>query len=489
MVFKTSQEAFRSIFGEGKKDRTLIEQFFIELARYLDTAEDVTEAKKISDWIRDGNRLSCFSCRSDLTEDMSWELLDNGIPFVAVTEKEGRIGYVIRSCDEKKAGEARDAVLESKARYCRILTGKALKEKMAENKEKDKDVLYISGLTAEEADILRERCEETLDGNDIGIDEMEDGTYTFSFIGKKALKRTGRDNMNLARALLEAMMAANGPNRAKNLRQARNRLAMEQAIGRRFRKQGVNLDRTPAWAMGRDNQYMRIDSTGFEYGRAVIDAYGEVHLNEEYTADISMPEFDAQLMSFLTRFKDGAYTYDTNEAMRHYAAPDKSSAVVRTDKDDRIIRRAEREIAAAVDEAVMTKAERDPVSQIAGRWDEKLENYIHNTASILDAVAYPESAQKTKARGSGAELINGFRKHDVENLSDVIGSYDVDLELYADAVGRLQDIGIHTDRPVFERFDRDGLESRLKARSDGRDIDVDKEEERRRFSGERSDRT
>lgn len=473
---------FREIFGTGKKDKTLVERFFYELADYLDTAQDIVEAKKLADWIRNGNKMSCFSCRSDLADDMSWQLVSDNIPFVVVTEKTGRTGFAIRECDAKKTGKARDAVLEAKARYCRITTGEGLKEIMSQTKDRDKEVLYISGLTAEETDLLRAKCEETLDGNDIGIDEMEDGTFTFSFIGKKALKHNGRDGMNLARALLEAMMAANGPNRVKNQRMARNRIALEQAAGRRFRKNGIDLDVTPAWVMGKDSQYMRIDSTGFEHGRAVTDEYGDTHLIEEYTGDVSMPDYDAQLVSHLAHFTDGAYTYDANAALRHYAAPDKSTAVIRSDKNDRIISHAERDIVSAIDGAVLRKAQKDPISQMRGRWGEKLENYIKNATRLLDAVVYPETALPSNEQNATQERINGFLRADMTQLQNVIAAYDVDMQLYANAMERIQEIDIRTDEPMFARYDRSELETRLNARSDGHDIDPSREEERKRFT-------
>lgn len=465
MAFRTSEEIFQSIFGSGKKNKTLADEFFLELVKYLDNVSDqYQEAGKLSSWIRNGNEMLCFHCRADLVEDMSDRFKDDAIPFITVMDPAGHVVYMIRSCDAESADAIRDAILEAKAKYCTITTGEELKKKIAETKDKDKDILYIGGLSPEEADVLREYCEEELDNNDIGIDEMEDGTYTFSFIGKKALRTQPGQEKNLAYVTLRAMLAIHGPNRLNVERMARNRASLENAVGRRFRKQGVNLNRTPAWVVGRDNQYIKVDETGFEYGRAVLNK-GDVELREEFTADVSMPDYDAQLNSYLTRMRDGTYTYDVNEAYQHFLDPSSSTLVVQTTRDDRILKKMEQDLATAIHEVVTRKNANDHVMQTSERWNEKFDRSLQVAASLMTGIIYPDKSRE------GEEIrVTGFSREDVAHVTDVLQNYDVGMGYYEEAADRLHSLDTYIDRPTFTRFSRDDLEDRLQTRTeDGRD--------------------
>lgn len=457
MPFQTTQEIFRDIFGTGKSDKTVVDRFFQELADYLDQLPGITEATQLAGWIRNGNEMDCFYCRSDLTDDMTDYMMERAIPFVSIMDPTGHMGYVIRSCDTDRVGEARDYVLESRARYCHILTGEELKEKMAATKDRDKNILFITDLSPEEADVLRAYCEDRLNDNDIGIDEMEDGTFTFSFIAKKALKKKREYDQSLALVLVEAMLAVHGPNRDHIQRQARNHIALENAIGKRFRKPGIDLNSTPAWVLGKDNQYMRIDATGFEYGRAVDDD-GDIRLVEEFSGDVSMSDFDAQINSYLARFRDGTYTYDINDAYRHLSDPAHSRLVDRTTSDDRVLARFVRSLVSAVDIAVSRKIANDPIMQMRERWDEKFSHYVHSAESLVGGIM---SAPNPMGTGPEAPVVKGFSPAQVEEVQKILDFYDMDLNYYSEGISRLRYIDTYLDRPHVHRVSETELDSKL----------------------------
>ena len=469
MAFKTSESVFRSIFGEGKAEKTLIDKFFYQLSTYLSQlGNDYQEAQKLADWIKNGNEMMCFECRADVVDEISDYFKDNAIPFIAITEPSGHLGYIIRACDEKKAGEARDAVLEERAKHCTILTMTELKDKISGLKTKDKNILYISDLTAEEADILREYCEQELNDNDIGIDEMEDGKYTFSFIGKKALQTKRRGDKNLPFVVLEAMMAAYGPNSAKVLRKARNHIALENAIGKRFKQEGINLNRTPAWVVCRDNQYMRIDETGFEYGRAVFEN-GDLNFKEEFTADVSMPDYDAQMNSYLMRMRDAAYTYNITDAYQHLCYPEESTLVERTTSADKIIRKFEHTLAQQIMISTERKCMNEPIMQMNERWDEKFNNIMRNASFFMTCAMEPEKIKQEihdemrKAEFSDSQIIN------IVQVLDEYGG--MEMRDYQNAIDRIEDFETYSDKPTFDRINHYELDNKLHQRGNREEKD------------------
>ena len=399
MAFKTSTEAFQSVFMHAGEEE-VINDFFDILKKYLRSRIKYTEAKLLYEWIESGKSLYGFLCRQDLVRDMADSMINESIPFLCVTEPRGDVGFLIRSCDTAGVEPLKKNVLNNKAKYCEMMTSDELKKRIMQEHSDDKNILYLSGLSNEQAAIMQEICDEELD--DIAaMDRMKDGTYTFSFYGKRTFEK--KINQIIALMLMRSM----GFFSKENQRLARNKRLLDIAVAKGFNKKGVKLDKTPAWVVGRGNHYMKFDGNGFEYGVAVSE--GGFHLEEQYSVDISTPDYQQQMNSYLARISDKTFTYDTNQAIKHLQTKN-ANLNYSVSNDQKLVRMFEKEIVAKADEMVSERLMENSTMQTPAIWNIKLNLYMGEMAKLLDGArmdALPE----------------GYRKSQIEELQKICENY------------------------------------------------------------------
>ena len=433
--FKTSQETFRAIFGSGKADKTIVQEFFTELTKYLDRIVQeyrYMEAHAFSEWIKNGNPILRFSCRKDMAGAISKKLNTKSIPYVAVTENTGAIGFILRARDKDAVRSIQEEVLKEKSRYCVITTAAALKARMLQKKEKDKDILYIPDLTEEEMSEMIHLCDEQFTGEAIGVDRMNNGTYTISVSGKSAMA----DHAAIAKIFVEMILATKGPNNAKVLMLAKKRHIFEQALGYKFAGAGIDLKQTNAWIIGSNNDYVKVDDKGFEYGFATIKD-GDLVLTQEFGADISMVGYDEQLISYVSRIESPAVTYDSKEAIWHLENPKKREDFETS--GDRAIRRFEKKLAEAASAIVLKSIASDETMQLEGRWDEKFNHYISSMGTLIGGAIEGERPA-------------GFTEEEVARVTAVFTSFQIPALLYGQAAKEMDNIRTSAETPNFKRI-------------------------------------
>ena len=399
MAFKTSTEAFQSVFMHTGEDE-FINDFFDVLKKYLRSRIKYKEAKLLYDWIESGKSIYGFLCRQDLVRDMADSLIDENIPFLCVTEPRGDVGFLIRSCDTAGVEPLKKNVLNNKAKYCEMVTSEELKKRIMQERSDDKNILYLSGLSSEQVAIMQEVCDEELDDT-VAIDRMKDGTYTFSFYGKRTFEK------KINQVIVLMLMRSMGFFSKENQRLARNKRLLDVAVAKGFEKKGVKLDKTPAWIVGKGNHYMKFDGNGFEYGVAVSE--GGFHLEEQYSVDISTPDYQQQMNSYLARIADKTFTYDTNQAIKHLQTRNANLNYSVTN-DQKLVRMFEKEIVAKADEMVSERLMENATMQTPAIWNIKLNLYMSEMAKLLDGARMDS-------------LPEGYRKSQIEELQKICENY------------------------------------------------------------------
>ena len=456
MAFITSSETFQGIFMEPDTDPEVVRVFLDGVAQYLGAHRDIVEANLLEDCILKGEGVSGFMCQPDVSSDMADAMIEGGVPFVAVTEKMGNYAFLIRSEDEENMKTLRTQVLQDKAHYCQVVSGNEFEKMLARSKEKDKNVLYIGGLSETQAEMLRAKCGEIMDGEPVGIDEMEDGTYSFSFIGKKAMKKAYRDQMSFNMAFVQMLMESKGFRGAEN-----TRIAQNQATFSKFLAGGARARTGPEkWIVGDGPHYIKLSGNGFEYGAAVTDG-DTVSFEELYTADVSLPDFNEQLVSYAACIPAAAVTTDRKLAMDHFLGRTNALSFARGG-DDKIINAFEKELAAKADEIVMRKITGDRTMAADGHWDDKFVHYLGEMQELMETAAnsfkFPEAAEgegppsQEDIEKAAAEAISmctppkGYTRDDISKLISISVSHGISIGAYRGAFHAMK----HTQAILYE---------------------------------------
>lgn len=463
MSFSTSTEKFMNVFMTTNPDEELTKEFFDGVLQYLDKRRQLTkEAGRLYDWIKEGNPMTGFLCGTDVRHDIADEMVETELPFLCITEPHGESGFLIRACDDKKADDIKDKVLDNRSRYCKIVTSEELKTDVIKAKEADKNVIHINHLSSEQAEILRDLCEENLDETEVGIDEMEDGTYMFTFYGKLGIPKRRGSSMGISELFVLLMLMSKGFQSDINQRIARNKRNFDLALARGFqiankvagREEKINLRNTPAWVVGRGPHYICLNGSGFEFGIAIAEG-SDVRLEEIYSVDANSPEYDAELVSYMARINDKTFTYNQKQALKHLSGKEAGLTYTRS-SDNKIVNSVNHKMANKINEIVMAKLEADPVMIMNGHWDKKFDLYMQEAATLIDGarILLNEVARQVVLTGKSEEEVyeelitkgnvervpEGYTLDDFKELIEIPQTHGLKLEAYVPAISAMRHI-------------------------------------------------
>ena len=275
MSLLTSMDAFQKAFVDDEK--TLTEEFIIELKAYLKT-KNRKRHRKLLEAVESGEELSSFLCRSDIVDELCTEFLIREVPFVLVMNQNGENGIIIKNTDRNLVINIINVVLKRKSTYMRVMTGQELTD-YVQNNEDNKDLIAINGLTLAEINILEDLCRRHGDLTEISKDYMSNKTYRFMVPAKKAVKTS-----NFARTLFEMTVMASGSNKGINLKRVNNSISFQDLRFNNFGRENGLIN--TFYVVGNDNQYMKIEQNGFEYGHAALKD-GYVSLVPQRSMDMS----------------------------------------------------------------------------------------------------------------------------------------------------------------------------------------------------------
>ena len=456
MAFATSVDMFQNAFVDPEADMKKIDEFLNTIVKYLDSRSDYAEAIELKKWIQKGNPISGFICRFDLSDDMSFSMLTNGIPFVAVTDKLGDIAFLVRECDEEQINKIREEILEEKSHHFKETGIDEMKKDLLASKEKDKSLIFLSGLSKDEKDIMKALLDENLDGDEVGIDEMEDGTFMFSFRAKKAMKKGYRDAVNLCMLAAMMMMQSKGFRKDLHLESARNKARILNGLAKSFRV-GQKNKAMDTWIVGKGSRYVKAGESGFEYGVAVNDENG-FSLEELYSADISVPDYQEQLNSYVMSIPDAFPTTDAKQAMLHLSKSGDERNIAEN-YENKLIANYEKDIVAKAVELATHKTANERTMVVDGHWDEKFEIIMKEVSTVLEsaqvAIDSREQAKENHLEFKVPDDIDppkGYSKTDIKQLMDIAENSDMSLNQYVNAISAMRHIEVYLAKAEPERM-------------------------------------
>lgn len=406
---------------QEKRKSALMGLFLEKLLVYMKKKNDPNH-KDMIDWIENkGGSVSGFTCRKDATRDMFHAMYANGLGFLPIRGTNGEYGFLIRSSDTQKVKRLIRSVLKSKSNYVTLMTGKELMKSVLSERGKEKDLYAIAGLSQEEASLFIDQINASMDHARVSMDKLKDGTYLCQMPVSSV---RGREDA-IRRAQMKAMFMAHGANREHNIEVTRNREQVLKLYATEFRQDGaVNLNDTPAYIIGDDEQYMKITEDSVEKGTAtLID--GHVVMETNKTIQRGDVWFSTAISSMIASFELPRCTYNREKAAEFLLENLKKDM----DKDMSVYGRQdanERRAVEKIDKAVNTNMEyRQQISSIQDI-PTRGSVYMTYVSELIQGVADGKAP-----KGFDAKLFEEIRK----DLADDVGSLPV-------IAGRTRDLQI-----------------------------------------------
>ena len=405
MSFDVANKEFEAVFGKirgpapsGRRDAALAE-FVDMLSEYLRGRREWS-ALAIRSWIKSGRGLSAFRCREDVMQPMIDGMTKSRIPFVLVKETTGNSGFLIRECDTGKVDTVRNDVLDRLSNHCDVTTGEQAGIIYRRKRIKDKSMLVLTGLTAEEVYYLEEEARDALPGDAVGIDLMGDGTYMLTCHGKSAM---GEEKEHpFKEALIEAKLIASGATEKPLTERNRKRLEYIAAKAAGFPDKEGGMDE-PVWIVGNGESFVKRTTDGFESGHA--EKMGdEIYLVTDYAVPLTDADYDMRLNSALSRITGHFCLYRTEDVIDHFR--DKKD-VFRDPKEigkRQLVRTA----------SSIVEKRKGAVSKKS--WKAMMEQYRENMVTLI--VAAKEG-----------RVPAGYMKTDILQLRRIINTFGIDRDI------------------------------------------------------------
>ena len=388
VAFKTTANDFEKVFGAEK---TMTEQFMDKLKEYLETRKMVTPYKEIYERILTGKPLSSFGCRYDIANDMTEMFGENGIPCIRVLAPNGKVGFITSSDDDDAVQDLQAQLKKMLGRYMPVFTGKQLRALI--DGKKRMSVLSISGLTEEEAMVMRDQCAKETEISAVGIDKMNDGTYKFSVFSDEAIKK-GQKGLTLAQIYIRTKLMLRGPYRDVMALRAARQARFEELVAMNFDVDTAN-NGNPVTLIGEGNEYMRLSAEGMQYGHYEMRDGNPVYL-ESNSAMAVMPNYPALVASYSSRLVNPTIVYDIHGLSKALTSP--SLAMSNSEIHDSMAGKAAMSYIAGL---LDSKKEYDPVLTQPGAFDQKFSRMVDKSTALLMASVnseFPrEYSEKEKA--------------------------------------------------------------------------------------------
>lgn len=427
MGFLTSAKTFDSVF-EDAPQQTPAKEFLQEVAAYLKKKSTVPWAKDLGLWIESGKELSAFVCREDVMFDMAEELYEANVPYMVTTTVNGKIGFLVKQTDEEAAMAAKSRMLSRKGRSCMVVSSKEMLHQIGQSRETDKSCLAIHGLTRGQVQIIQDKYAEYMDVPKIGVDRMQDGTYTVSMFAKNSIKKNARAGVDFCRIFLETMMATSGPNAIKNNAYAALEADFKSWLAADFKEKGVNRNKTPLWIVGASKQFMKITEKDFIYGHAVMKN-GTITLETEVQALADQPDYREFLVSYAFRIPYKSLTYDQTKVMRHLSKANDTDEEDTLDNSPmsnyRVWARGEKKLAKAIDIMMTRKLQNDEIMVMDGRYNEKFHHYVQEAIHFFEALGLDR-------------MPPGYDVEDIDVVKSIMEKHRMDGEMYEHTAQAMQ---------------------------------------------------
>lgn len=425
MPFTISNKAFDDIFKDEKAKKKLADQFRADMTAYLKTQKS-RSAGRLLQHLLSGGEMVAFQCREDMVPPMIDGLRRRDVPFLMVNAKNGNRGFVIRDTDRSLQRKAAKTLIKEEAMFCRITTSEIAKNTYMRSNEPDKTMIEICGLTKEEMMYLKEACNKALAGEVVGIDRMEDGTYTFWCHGMSALKPHAR---YFPQAVSEAFLVVNG-NEKDRVKQRLSDMQEYADLKAKGFIAGNDDSRQDIWVVGDGNRFVKVTDDHFELGHAE-----EIRDDVALETDMSVPESDKdynrRLNSALCNVLNKKCLFTEEDAIEHFRTK-RPYFMSMTHAGEKVL-------IDQANEMIRRKILKDSIMHMEGRWQHKLIHYQKEMGKLLIATR-------------DKKVPKGYNKEQILQLRKVCRTFHLDLAKLTPVIEKVMSLEVYARDPGKDRI-------------------------------------
>ena len=408
-------ETFEEVF----EDSHLTEEFLKRLGEYLEKNRGSEEARTMGRWLKEGRPLSGFTCRGDVLPDLIENFYARRIPFVIIRNENGEFGLLIRAGDEENAQQTIEDTLKAKAKYIKLVSAKDLNAALLASATSDKTILYIDGLSQEEAADLIENMNGPYGGLNAGIEKKQNGKISLLFHAKSVMKRNSTVKP-ITQYALQSTIAMNGEDALSNYKKTNARLKAAKEIREDFKNAG-DLFMNPVYIIGTRGEYVKVTDSQIETGMV----NGKDGFAPRKREDRSQEA--------LKRIVSGIDIYGVSQNPEEIG---QITSEIDTAAEHRI-NTGEKILAAQIDMIVEEKMQTMMITKEEGRWSGKFQTYAKEASNVLEGLAQ-------------GKVPEGYPKEAMDSLFQICTDFSLHPSEYSYAAEKMKNIATYEDKAKIE---------------------------------------
>ena len=417
----SSLDGMYSAFFRKARAKISGNSFYAQLCEYLGSKEIYT-ANAMREYIESKKPLYSFECREDLAFELAEIFFDKKIPYV-LTSSDNKLKFLVRATDCDKIKDLSRSLREEKANSCTILDYQDF-EKVALRYGGDKSVLILSNLSRQEAEFLRKNLGKIDKKSVISLEKHDDSSYSVGIIAERFVKML--DNReDFFDVYTQMVLNFCGQNSARIASELTREINYNEGLAQNFELEGVNLDRTPCFIIGKTKRYIKVTNMCFEVGFAKVYD-GEVELVPYEEVKYNDQNYTAKLMAYGDSIPYRYITYDYDVVERHFlkdGGVDIADLKPSGERQSKLL--GERIFASKLSESVKLVVSESNLSTTKRNYDLKLNLYSKTCAELLSLVKI--------GRGN-----NKFPRETIYDLLNVLDSYDLSIDDYEEAIEKFR---------------------------------------------------
>ena len=410
-----------------------LEDALMMLADLIKHNERYKDKIALGRWIEAGNGMVQFKIQGKNNEgiisDVKRRLAEEKIPYMQQLQYDT---ILIRDCDlERLKTINREAAISSQKYFQEV--GLEEFERVMSNKKinvNERKLFKITGLTYEEAEVLRRKCNKVSQGFMVATGESsERGKYDLALREDQvfipdAINENGDRTINhdFATAYLKMSFSLYGPNEELKKRQLKHDRDIE------VEAHSLKDMETIRYIVGEDdpNQYIELDDEGFTHYMYIDDKNGERKKIKRGMCEKEDPSYDEELQRAMDAIFDKVFIDSEKQVIEHI----NSGA-----KDDI---KSEREKLRG--QALANNRTADEVCDLV---DKMIEDKIRNNGITMQSVEafhyYQKEAQKILMCYQKGKIHPDYKKEDFIKLKGIFEKYGTDIKDYQKAIRNLSE--------------------------------------------------
>lgn len=297
MPFKISNNSYTEYFEQKKQITPL---FYRAVLKFLKAHPREHNCRELYEHMEMGGKLALFRCRADYYSKMEKKLECYNIAFLKTIARDGRTGFVIADKDIEKTKDQIEAVLKDASQHTNLVLIDEIGGKKSIKKGHSEQIVIFSNLSKEKALRFKREIIEKMKLQEIGFEEMKDGTFRIGIYDEDMSVKTDTGFTIRKLMLMTNFLFASSFRDAARKREEKTYEFKKQMLWGREHKE--ELRQHPLYIIGKFGEFLQMDGQSLSVGRIYVEEDGNVKIINEskiYENDHNYEELKAEYIASL----------------------------------------------------------------------------------------------------------------------------------------------------------------------------------------------